>query len=171
MCAAAALPILPGMDVNDINPGFRESIRVLLVSDNEQELWGLAKLIDGEWPRLKLIGTARSLSAASARCDIEAVDVLVIDMALALKEGPERFVDVHRTAGCCAVVLGDGRDRASERVLLEAGACAVVRKDELAEGLLEEIERAALVAARNAELPEASAGCPGRGRHQPTPRP
>ncbi len=139
-------------------------VRVLLVDEHEQELWGLWKLVEGEWPRMMVAGTARTLDVAAKLSGTDLVDVIVIDMLPALRTGFNRFLDLRRQAGTAIVVLADACNPDLDRRILEAGASAVVRKHEPAGVLLDQIERAARV--RNApamrpstqELPEEPVG-------------
>jgi len=45
-------------------PHGAEPIRVLLVDDQKPVLWGLTKLIEGEWPRMAVAGAASTVSEA-----------------------------------------------------------------------------------------------------------
>lgn len=55
------------------------SIRVFLVDDYHTVLWGLAKLIKGESPRMRLVGTASNLSQALFSIKHHHPDVVLLD--------------------------------------------------------------------------------------------
>ncbi len=112
------------------------------MDEHEQELWGLWKLVEGEWPRMIVAGTARTLDVAAQLSGSNLVDVIVTDMLPALRSGFNRFSELRQKAGTAIVVLADACNRDLERRLLEAGASAVLQKHEPADVLLDQIERA-----------------------------
>ena len=118
----------------------KEPIRVLLVDDHDQVLWGLSKLIEGEKPRMTVVGTARTIAQALAALHKQP-DVVVLDLFL----GDESSLD-HLPAlgasGAAILVLTGARDTELHRRVMEGGARSVVLKDEPGEVLLHEIERA-----------------------------
>ena len=60
----------------------RSSIQVFLVDDYPPVLWGLTKLIQGEYPRMSLVGTANSRNAAIAGVIQHQPDVILLDYEL-----------------------------------------------------------------------------------------
>jgi len=116
-------------------------IRVLLVEDHEQVLWGLSKLVEGEWPRMKVAGTARTLAQALAALHADTADVVVLDLFLG-EESSLKHLDEIKASGATILVLTSSRDADIHRRAMQGGACAVVLKDQPAELLLREIERA-----------------------------
>lgn len=116
-------------------------IRVLLVEDHEHVLWGLSKLIEGEWPRMTVLGTARTPAQAQAALSAETADVVVLDLFLG-EENTLDQLDQIRASGAAIVVLTGSRDVDVHRRAMQGGARAVVLKDQPAELLLREIERA-----------------------------
>ena len=118
-----------------------QPIRVLLVEDHEHVLWGLKKLVDGEWPRMKVVGTAKSIPQALAALRKAGTDVVVLDLFL----GDENSLDhlpQFAASGAVIVALTGSRDTWLHRRAMQAGARTVVLKEEPAEVLLREIERA-----------------------------
>jgi DNA-binding NarL/FixJ family response regulator len=61
---------------------FGGPISVLLVEDHQTMLWGLQKLIDGERPRMAVVGMARTCSEAVATAAQLAPDVILLDLDL-----------------------------------------------------------------------------------------
>jgi DNA-binding NarL/FixJ family response regulator len=118
-----------------------DPIRVLLVDDHEHVLWGLKKLIDGEWPRMMVIGTAKSISEASAAMQERKPDVVVMDICV----GGEAAVDAIRAlpslSRCEVIVHTASRDDAMRRRAMLAGAKSVIDKEGPADTLLREIVR------------------------------
>ena len=116
-------------------------IRVLLVDDHDHVLWGLRKLIEGERPRMTVTGTAKTVAHALAVLEDTRPDVVVLDVFLA-EENTLDHLPAFRGSGVAIVVLTGARDTQIHRRAMERGARTVVLKDEPAEVLLHEIERA-----------------------------
>jgi two-component system nitrate/nitrite response regulator NarL len=116
-------------------------IRVLLVDDHDHVLWGLRKLIEGETPRMTVTGTAKSVAEALAALDDRRPDVVVLDLFLG-EESSLDHLPAFRGSGVAIVVLTGARDTQIHRRAMERGARTVVLKDEPADVLLHEIERA-----------------------------
>ena len=57
-------------------------IRVLLVDDHRSVLWGLEKLIEGERPRMQVVGKATTASEALQMLEAAAPDVVLLDLDL-----------------------------------------------------------------------------------------
>jgi two-component system, NarL family, nitrate/nitrite response regulator NarL len=118
-----------------------QPIRVLLVEDHEHVLWGLKKLVDGEWPRMTVVGTAKTVPQGLAALHKARTDVVVLDLFF----GEENSLDQlpqFAASGAVIVVLTGSRDTWLHRRALQAGARTVVLKEEPAEVLLREIARA-----------------------------
>ncbi len=129
------------MTADAANSAQGQPIRVLLVEDHEHVLWGLGKLIEGEWPRMRVSATARTAAQALAALGQEVPDVVVLDLFLDAENSLDRLDEI-KASGAAIVVLSGSRDVALHQRALRAGARAVVRKDQPAEVLLREIERA-----------------------------
>lgn len=117
-------------------------IRVLLVDDHEHVLWGLSKLIEGETPRMTVTGTARTMAQALAAVDEKRPDVVVLDLFLGMENSLDRLPALC-ASGAALVILTGARDAEIHRRAMQRGARTVVLKEEPAEVLLHEIERAA----------------------------
>jgi DNA-binding NarL/FixJ family response regulator len=121
--------------------GGADSKRVMLVEDHEHVLWGLRKLIHGEWPRMAVCAVARTVTQAQAALREHAPDVVVLDLFLAGENALERLPAALEDSGAAWIVLTDARDVSLHRRAYQCGALAVVLKDEPAEVLLAHIER------------------------------
>ena len=119
-------------------------IRVLLVEDHDHVLWGLCKLVEGEWPRMVVAGTARTLSQALSALRESRSDVVVMDLFLGGEDSVSRLADLRALGGAEILILTQVRDPEHHRRALSAGARAIVHKEEPAAVLLREIERAHL---------------------------
>jgi DNA-binding NarL/FixJ family response regulator len=122
-------------------PKHDEPIRVLLVDDHDHVLWGLGKLIEGESPRMKVTGTAKTVPQALAALREGRPDVVVLDLFLG-KDNSLDYLPEIGASGAAILVLTGSRDPATHRRAMQGGARTVVLKEEPAEVLLHEIERA-----------------------------
>ena len=125
-----------------MNKHEQPAIRVLLVDDHEHVLWGLSKLIEGERPRMAVTGTAKTIAQALTAVDDKRPDVVVLDLFLG-RENSLDLLPALRASGAAPVVLTGTRDAEIHRHAMQRGARTVVLKEEPAEVLLHEIERAA----------------------------
>ena len=116
-------------------------IRVLLVDDHEHVLWGLGKLIDGEWPRMMVIGTAKSMLQAAGLMRERKPDVVLLDVYLGADYMLDRLPELLGIAPAEVLVLTDAADSELHERAVRGGARGVVRKEAPAEVLLQEIER------------------------------
>ena len=116
-------------------------IRILLVDDHEHVLWGLQKLIEGEWPHMTVAATVKTMTQAVAAVESLALDIVVLDIFLGETNSLDRMSDLVASGAPPVVILTGSRDVDLHRRALGGGARAVVLKDEPAEVLLGEIER------------------------------
>ena len=117
-------------------------IRVLLVEDHEHVLWGLGKLVEGEWPRMVVAGMVRTLAQALAALRAGRPDVVVMDLFVGGDESLLRLAEMRGLGSAEFLVLTEVRDPEQHRLALRSGVRAVVHKEEPAAVLLREIERA-----------------------------
>ena len=114
-------------------------LKVFLVDDHDHVLWGLGKLIDGEWPKMFVVGTAKTLRNALPEIALCRPDVVILDVYLGTGNSLEYLPPVVSAIDGIVVVLTGSGDEALHRRALAAGARAVVRKEAPAEALLKEI--------------------------------
>lgn len=117
------------------------TIKVLLVEDHEHVLWGLGKLIDGEWPKMMVIGTARNMTDAAVMMRDRNPDVVVLDACLGEHDALDRLPELLASNRAKVLVWTECNDVERQCRALREGAQAVVPKDAPAELLLREIER------------------------------
>src|SRR5207237_10231530 len=116
-------------------------IRVMLVDDHRSVLWGLEKLIDGDRPRMEVVGKATSCAAAMELAERISPDVVVLDLDLGGENACE-IIPVLVNGGGTRVLIWTGmRDsRAREQSILR-GASGLVPKEEPAATLLRAIAK------------------------------
>jgi two-component system nitrate/nitrite response regulator NarL len=114
-------------------------IAVLLVDDQPAVLWGLEKLISGEWPRMMVAGNACDRDAALRLAATVQPDVILLDLDLAGELSLDFLPELLSLSQARVLILTCLRDRALHERALQGGASGVVLKDEPAQVLLEAI--------------------------------
>ena len=117
-------------------------IRILLVDDQPALLWGLELLINGESPRMAVVGKASCRSTALRLATETQPDVILLDLDLAGELSLDFLPELLRLSPARVVIFTGVHDGALHDRALRDGACAVVRKEESAEILLQAIARA-----------------------------
>jgi two-component system, NarL family, nitrate/nitrite response regulator NarL len=133
-----------------------EPIRVLVCVAHPHLLWGLRKLVEGEWPRMLLVATASNLADAEGYLRSHPTEVALLDLpevsATALS-GVERLCRSFTTA----LVLLDGHQAVLNR-LIGAGVKAVLPLDTPADEILGAVYQAVGASAHIEPLPLALRG-------------
>jgi DNA-binding NarL/FixJ family response regulator len=123
------------------------TIRVLLADDDESFLDVLSPLIERQ-PQLAVVGTARDGLDAIELADELAPDAVVIDLHMPRLDGVSAVTRLRRDhPSMCVIALTGDEHRALHEAVTEAGADAVLMKDEFMDVLL------ARLAAVRAERP------------------
>ncbi|AIY42971.1 Putative two-component system response regulator [Collimonas arenae] len=104
-------------------------------------LWGLSKLIDGEKPRMEVVGTARSCEEALAKVDQLIPDVILLDLDLDGKNALDILPALVLNQKSRVLILTAERKQATLDMAVLRGARGVLRKDVAAEQVLKAIEK------------------------------
>lgn len=131
-------------------------ITVLLVDDQPAILWGLEKLIGGEWPRMTVAGKARDRDAALSLASRAQPDVILLDLDLAGELSLNFLPELLGRSPARVLIYTCLRDRALHGRALRDGASGVVLKDEPVEVLLEAIARVSNGASKQAAADQPS---------------
>ena len=117
-------------------------IRVFISDNYLTVLWGLAKLIQGEYPHMQLVGTARNASATLKGLAIILPDVLVMDDKLVDIKCLD-FLPQITTFGHHRILILTSQQYSPNftRDAIAQGADEVLSKDAPASLLLNAIER------------------------------
>jgi two-component system, NarL family, nitrate/nitrite response regulator NarL len=115
-------------------------IRVLIIDDNRIVLWGLERLIDGERPRMEVVGKATSFGEAIALANTLRPDVIVLAVNLAHDGGFDIIPQLVANATSVLVLTGL-RDLAVHQRAMLAGARGIVHKEQAPDTMLKAIER------------------------------
>jgi DNA-binding NarL/FixJ family response regulator len=120
----------------------RQEIRVLLADDDPAFLDALRELIDQQ-PELGVVGVAENGLEAIEQADVLAPDAVVIDVHMPLVDGVTAVARLrHDFPSMCVIALtGDASPKLHEAVT-EAGADAVLLKEEFVDALVERLSSA-----------------------------
>lgn len=118
------------------------TIRVFLVDDHRSVLWGLQRLIDGEKPRMEVVGFATSPQEALAAVPGARADVVLLDLDIGGCSGIDLISRLMDQSSARVLILTGVRDPAVHDQAVVAGACGVVTKEDPAETILMAIEKA-----------------------------
>lgn len=115
------------------------TVRVLLADDDPAFLESLRRLID-EQPHLGVAGTAENGLQALELADRVDPDAVVIDLHMPLLDGVTVVARLRRDhpSLCVIALTGDGEQRL-HRAVREAGADAVLLKEDFVETLMDRL--------------------------------
>ena len=118
------------------------SIRVLVADDDRSFLSSLRELIDRQ-PELEVVATAvDGLQAIELAEDLE-LDAVVLDLHMPLLDGVSAVARLRRDhPSMCVIALTGDAHPALHRAVTEAGADAVLLKDEFVDVLMERLSAA-----------------------------
>jgi len=116
-------------------------IRVLLVDDHPTVLWGLEKLIDGEQPRMQVVGKVYDRVNVVEAAESSDADVVLLDLDLGGDSTLELIPELRRRGRTKVVVLTGMKDCDIQEQAFVNGAHGYVGKWEPADVLLKAIER------------------------------
>jgi two-component system chemotaxis response regulator CheB len=124
------------------NPGPAAMIKVLLADDDQPFLDALSPLIERQ-PDLAVVGQARDGLAAIELADELSPDAVVIDLHMPRLDGVSAVARLRRDHPSMCVIALTGDDApALHRAVTEAGADAVLVKDEFVDVLVDRLAAA-----------------------------
>ncbi len=116
-----------------------DKIRVLLADDDEPFLDALSPLIERQ-PELAVVGTAGDGLAAIELADELSPDAVVIDLHMPRLDGVTAVARLRRDhPNMCVIALTGDEQPALHRAVAEAGADAVLVKDEFVDVLVDRL--------------------------------
>ena len=116
-------------------------IRILLLDDHRSVLWGLEKLIEGEHPRMQVVGKATTSAEALKLLDEVQPDIILLDLDLGGENGSNAIQALMAKSKAKVLVLTGSRDIAVHDAAVLAGAMGVVEKGEPAETILKAVRK------------------------------
>jgi two-component system, NarL family, nitrate/nitrite response regulator NarL len=118
------------------------TIRVLLADDDEPFLSALSPLIERQ-PQLAVVGKASDGLAAIELADELEPDAVVIDLHMPRLDGVSAVARLRRDhPSMCVIALTGDEQPALHQAVTEAGADAVLLKDELVDVLVDRLAAA-----------------------------
>ena len=118
------------------------TIRVLLADDDAPFLEVLSPLIERQ-PQLVVVGTAFDGLAAIELADELSPDAVVIDLHMPRLDGVSAVARLRRDhPSMCVIALTGDKQRSLHHAVTEAGADAVLMKDEFVDVLVERLAAA-----------------------------
>jgi len=117
------------------------AIQVMLVDDHEHVLWGLRRLVNGEYPRMHVVGVARTVAEMVVTIRQWRPEVLVLSDRLAGECAISQLPRILGSWPASILVLMGLRDPYREAQALRNGADEILLKGCPAEQLLGVIER------------------------------
>jgi DNA-binding NarL/FixJ family response regulator len=115
------------------------TVRVLLADDDPAFLESLRRLID-EQPLLGIAGTASNGLQALELADQVEPDAVVIDLHMPLLDGVTAVARLRRDhPSLCVIALTGDREQRLHRAVREAGADAVLLKEDFVETLMDRL--------------------------------
>jgi two-component system nitrate/nitrite response regulator NarL len=118
------------------------TIRVLLADDDRPFLDALSPLIERQ-PQLAVVGTASDGLAAIELADELSPDAVVIDLHMPRLDGVSAVARLRRDhPSMCVIALTGDEQRSLHDAVTEAGADAVLMKDEFVDVLVERLAAA-----------------------------
>jgi DNA-binding NarL/FixJ family response regulator len=113
----------------------------MLVDDHQTMLWGLSRLVDGERPRMQVVGTARTCEEALEKVARLVPDVVVLDLDLEGRSALDILPSLVSNSVSRALILTAEREQKTLDSAVVRGARGVLRKDAAAEDVLRAIEK------------------------------
>ena len=118
------------------------TIRVLLADDDQPFLDALSPLIERQ-PQLAVVGTANDGLAAIELADELSPDAVVIDLHMPRLDGVSAVARLRRDhPSMCVIALTGDEQAALHQAVTEAGADAVLMKDEFVDVLVDRLAAA-----------------------------
>lgn len=117
------------------------SVGVLLVDDHETILWGLEKLINGEAPRMHVVGKASCVQDALRCAELHKPDLILLDLDLGGESGLSVIAQLRASGQVKVIILTGVRDAELREKAIIEGASGIVLKSEPADVILKAIEQ------------------------------
>lgn len=118
-------------------------VRVFVVEDHKCVLWGLERLVDGEQPRMRIVGHAVSRQEALEGAARLQPDVILLDLDLNGESSLDFLPQLLQTGDARVLVLTGCREQDTWARAVLIGARGIVPKDEPADVLIRAITRVA----------------------------
>lgn len=122
------------------SPDSDTPIRVLLVDDHKTILWGLERLIEGENPRMQVIGKATNKMEVFAFLKLSKPDIVLLDLDLNGENSLDFLEELLQESRARVLVLTASQDPVVHQRAIINGASGIVLKSENADVILRAIK-------------------------------
>ncbi len=122
------------------SPDSDTPIRVLLVDDHKTILWGLERLIEGENPRMQVIGKATNKMEVFAFLKLSKPDIVLLDLDLNGESSLDFLEELLQESRARVLVLTASQDPVVHQRAIINGASGIVLKSENADVILRAIK-------------------------------
>lgn len=126
--------------------------RVLIVDDHAGTLAAVAAVLQQEYPRIDVVGTAGNCHAALLRLYDVSPDVIVLDLDLGEEHGLDLMPAIGRHPGIEVIILSSSDDPLDRIRAFGAGAVAFISKFSRAEELIAAVLETRLGSAKTGAL-------------------
>ena len=121
-------------------PNSDAPIRVLLVDDHKSMLWGLERLIEGETPRMQVIGKATNKIEVFAILKLAKPDIVLLDLDLNGENSLDFLEQLLQESQARVLVFTASQDPVMHQRAIINGASGIVLKTENADVILRAIK-------------------------------
>ena len=122
------------------SPDSNTPIRVLLVDDHKSMLWGLERLIEGEAPRMQVIGKATNKIEVFAFLKLSKPHIVLLDLDLNGENSLDFLEELLQESQARVLVLTASQDPVMHQRAIINGASGIVLKSESADVILRAIQ-------------------------------
>lgn len=119
----------------------QKTIRVMLIDDHQTMLWGLEKLVQGEAPRMDVVGTARTCDDAVAQAARLMPDVILLDIDLGGTSSLALIPDLLANGISRVLILSGTQDADMLDTAVRRGARGILHKSAAPPDVLKAIEK------------------------------
>ena len=122
------------------SPNSDTPIRVLLVDDHKSMLWGLERLIEGETPRMQVIGKATNKIEVFTILKLSKPHIVLLDLNLNGENSLDFLEELLQESQARVLVLTASQDPVMHQRAIINGASGIVLKSENADVILRAIQ-------------------------------
>jgi len=115
--------------------------RVLLIGRYPIVLWGLEKLIDGQKPRMEVVGKFTHCAEVFSQLEKLSADVILLDRDLGIENAADVIPRLTGLTKAKIMILTGSRDPSAHVSAVLAGAKGIIEKEEGVETILRAIEK------------------------------
>lgn len=116
-----------------------KSIRVMLADDNLTMLWGLGKLIQDEFPKMMLAGTANNVAEALMFARLRP-HIILLGLSLEGHSSLDLISEIKHRSGGQILIYTNSADELQQEDALQLGVMGIIKKGDSADIILQAID-------------------------------